>query len=148
MVKHQLSSKNFHSFDAALTASHNVPTVLLPISLRSGIRYRSLAQYNFLPHDKLWVCETLVNLCTNFETELLQVIQAFSKRYYMKNKTVIEWMNIYSENGDFSHPFGPIDAIGLSAITDMVNENIDHVDEGKLYKLIKNELGDTLIRRN
>jgi hypothetical protein len=61
---------------------------------------------------------------------------------------VIAWITIYSEDGDLSLPFCPIDNIGLTAIVDLVKQ-IDRntTNAGRLINCIGEELVNTAIRR-
>jgi len=40
--------------------SSDVPDILKPFTLRSGIRYKSLSRHDFSVDKKNWVCQTLI----------------------------------------------------------------------------------------
>ena len=118
------------------------------MQLRVNSRYRSLASHKFSPEEKLFVCESLINLCDDYAEELLAYSRLFSQRYSVNIKDILDWITIYSEDGDLSLPLCPIDNIGLTAIVDLIKQ----IDRGtassySLRKCIKEELANIRIRR-
>ena len=111
----------------------------------------SLASHKFSPEEKLFVCESLINLCddyADFAEELLAYSRLFSHRYSVNIKDILDWITIYSEDGDLSLPLCPIDNIGPTVIVDLIKQ----IDRGtaslySLRKCIKEDLANTRIRR-
>jgi len=118
------------------------------MQLRVNSRYRSLASHKFSPEEMLFVCESLINLCDDYAEELLAYSKLFSQRYSVNFKDILDWITIYSEDGDLSLPLCPIDNIGPTVIADLIKQ-IDRstASSYSLRKCIKEELANIRIRR-
>ena len=121
------------------------------MQLRVNSRYRSLASHKFSPEEKLFVCESLINLCddyADFAEELLAYSRLFSQRYSVNIKDILDWITIYSEDSDLSLPLCPIDNIGPTVIVNLIKQ-IDRstASSYSLRKCIKEELANIRIRR-
>jgi hypothetical protein len=92
-----------HQGDNAYNISVNVPSVLFPMNLRGGPRYRSLRRHIFTPIEKKWVCAHLVQFCEDFDNDLevISNIRIFGNRYDVSGKIVAQWIEIYANGGDF-----------------------------------------------
>ena len=89
------------------TADANaVPSVLFPMLLRNGSRYRSLRRHNFSSEEKMWICKNLVDSCDELDNDLIDQIKSFCLRYDLSSKIIVNWLdNIAGMSFQLIHNF-------------------------------------------
>lgn len=80
----------------------SVPSVLYPLLLRSGWRYRSLRRHPFSSEEKIWICKNIVDSCNDIDTDLAKDIKSFSLRYDIPSMGIVHWINECVNGGVFS----------------------------------------------
>ena len=101
-----------------------IPTIFLPLNLRSGSKFRSLKHYCFCSEEKLWVCMHLVSSCEELDRDLASDVQVFcdkySLKYPLKYSLITAWINQYADGVSFSDIVCPIDGDRIQAILGIV----------------------------
>jgi hypothetical protein len=104
----------------------SMPSILQPILLRDGMKFRALTRYQFTLDDKLWVCRHLVNSVDDIDAELSPAVRVFCAKYSMPVRQVVEWIDIYSDGGDFDAPAASLlDTTGIQHPNPNINTNLN-----------------------
>ena len=80
---------------------NGIPTVLLPLFLRSGWRYRSLRKHSFTWEDKIWITKNLVDFSGDGNNDLESAIKAFCCRYDLSYNIIVTWLNTLPNHDGF-----------------------------------------------
>ena len=128
------------------------PTVLIPMVLRSGFRYRSLRRHHFTSEEKAWVCKYLVESCDDLDNELVASIRTFCVRYDISSRVIVQWLEAASNGEDFGAAALPLDQIGLRIVQECVDIGRVLVESEAQYQerlkyLFAAEVQNTIARR-
>ena len=134
----------------ALMGCPSTPTVYLPLSLRGGLRLRSLREHRFSLEEKRWTCTHIVNLCDDVTTDLVTVATLFCAPYCMEYSTVVHWVLCYLNGDELTDPRCPLDRAGLAAVMDAVGNGPTSGEteagyEARLCLVLKAELDAILL---
>ena len=78
---------------------HDIPYIFLPISLRSGTRWRSLRLYKFVLEEKKWLVEQILKReLEQPSTSITVILDEMKSRYDLNDEDLQEWVNLYSED--------------------------------------------------
>ena len=80
---------------------HAVPSVLWPMFLRSGWRYRSLRRHNFTPKEMVWISKNLADSCDDADDDLYRKVKLFCDRYDLSSTIIIGWLTTIANDDDF-----------------------------------------------
>ena len=104
------------NFSVIELLSDSTPTIFLPISLRSGDKFRALRRYCFNTEEKQWVCDHIVSSCDDIESKIDCDIVLFCKRYQLNPSIVTSWINQYADGISFNVRVCPVDSVGINII--------------------------------
>ena len=79
----------------------NIPSVLLPMLLRSGWRYRSLRKHSFTWEEKIWITKYLVDFSGDEYEDLIKKVKDFCLRYDLPYSKIVTWLNTLPDHVDF-----------------------------------------------
>ena len=122
------------------------PAIFRLIPLRNGAKYRALQRYCFNIVEKMWVCNHIVSLCDDIESNIARDVVLFSTRYHLNPSIITSWLNRYADGVSFNARICPLDNIGINILRGMVATGA-HIGESHIN--YQNRLYDCiLLKRN
>jgi hypothetical protein len=100
----------------------------------------------------MWVCNHIVSLCDDIESNIARDVVLFSTRYNLNPSIITSWLNRYADGVSFNARICPLDNIGINILRGMVATGAhigeSHINyQNRLYDFILLERNRSYIRR-
>ena len=132
-----------------------LPHIFLPVTRRSGLKYRSLGHHVFSAAEKREICDYIVSRRRISGDPLSLIVAEFGERYYLECDILLNWVESFMSGGDFSPgraaPVPVVDRVGrerivrCSRVGPLADENSAQF-QARMMDLIQEEIGKTLSR--
>jgi len=124
-----------------------IPSIFLPLELRSYTKYRSLSHHKFKAREKLFICQLMEGLLVGSPFNGCS-FREISKVYGIRIKLLKFWLLVYRHGASFSDENCPMDEIGVHNVITWFNlQPMDAVTlQEDLFTLTEYELQQTYLR--